>query len=94
MLKEMTKSTGRPCFPLELHAGGSGVRLDDGPDLKLFILVGLGRNFLSVAWLTGVQLLVFFCSSVLVVLFDTPGISRYRSQHVPVESSFLLHHSI
>ena len=42
----------------------------------------------------GVQLLVFFCSSVPVVLFDTPGISRCRSQHVSVESSSLLHHSI
>ena len=40
------------------------------------------------------QLLVFFCSSVPVVLFDTPGISRCRSQHVSVESSSLLHHSI
>ena len=28
-----------------LHAGGSGVRLNDGPDIKLFILVGLGRSF-------------------------------------------------
>ena len=37
---------------------------------------------MSVAWPTGVQLLVFFCSSVPVVLFDTPGISRCRSQHV------------
>ena len=27
----------------------------------------------------GVQLLVFFCSSVSVVLFDTPGISRCLS---------------
>ena len=51
-------------------------------------------DFLSVAWPTGVQLLVFFCSSVPVVLFDTPGISRCRSQHVSVESSSLLHHSI
>ena len=50
--------------------------------------------FLSVAWPTGVQLLVFFCSSVPVVLFDTPGISRCRSQHVSVESASLLHHSI
>ena len=25
--------------------GGSGVRLDDGADIKLFILVGLGRSF-------------------------------------------------
>ena len=50
--------------------------------------------FLSVAWPTGVQLLVFFCSSVPVVLLDTPGISRCRSKHVSVESSSLLHHSI
>ena len=35
-----------------------------------------------------------FCSSVPVVLFGTPGISGCRSQHVPVESSTLLHHSI
>ena len=33
-----------------LHAGGSGVRLYDGTDIKLFILVGLDRRFLSVAW--------------------------------------------
>ena len=39
--------------------------------------------------------LVFFCSSVPVVLFDTPGIARCRSQHVvSVESSSLFHHSI
>ena len=50
--------------------------------------------FLSVAWPIEVQLLVFFCSSVPVVLFGTPGISGCRSQHVPVESSSLLHHSI
>ena len=28
-----------------MHAGGSGVRLDDVPDIKLLILVGLGRSF-------------------------------------------------
>ena len=39
-------------------------------------------------------LLVFFCSSVSVVLFDTPGISRCRLQHVSVESSSLFYHSI
>ena len=39
-------------------------------------------------------MLVFFCSSVPVVLFDTPGISRCRSQHVSVKSLSLFHHSI
>ena len=66
----------------------------------LFILVGLGRSyfifiFLSVAWPTGVQLLVFFCSSFLVELFDTQRISRCRSQDVvSVESWSLFRHSI
>ena len=36
----------------------------DGPDLKLFILVGWGRSFLSVAWPTGVQLMFFFSFGV------------------------------
>ena len=37
--------------------------------------------------LTGIQLLVFFffCSSLPVVLFDTPWLSRCRSQHVSVK---------
>ena len=59
----------------------------------LFWLVWAGA-FLSVAWPAGVQLLVFFCSGVPVVLFGTPGISRCRSQHVSVESLSLVHHSI
>ena len=56
----------------------------------------LSRNFfLSVAGPTGFQLLVFLCSSVPVLLFDTPGISRCRSPHfVSVKSSSLFHHSI
>ena len=34
------------CWTLKLHAFGSGVRLFDGPDLKLFILVGWDRSSL------------------------------------------------
>ena len=75
-------------------SGWSGVRLSDSPDIKLFILVGRAGAFLSVAWPTGVQLLVLFCSSGSVVLFDTPGISGCRPQHVSVESSSWFHHSI
>ena len=44
---------------------------------------------MSVAEPTGIQLLVFFCSSVPVVLFDTPGISWCRSQHVVYVESHL-----
>ena len=51
-------------------------------------------RFLSVACPTWVQLLFFFCSSVPVVLFDIPGISSCRSQHVvSVETPSLFHHS-
>ena len=66
------------------------------PRQKAIYFKWLGPElFLSVVWPTGVELLVFFCSSVPVVLFDTPGISRWRSQHVvSVESSSLFHHSI
>ena len=63
---------------------GSGVRFNDGPDIKLFILVGWGRSFfLSVAWSTGVPLLVFLCSIVPVVLFDA-------LLHIQVRLSVLL----
>ena len=51
------------CTP-DPPAGGSGVRLYDGPDLKLFILVGWGRSFLTVPWPPGVQLVFSFCSRV------------------------------
>ena len=44
-----------------MTTGGLGVRRSDDLDIKLFILVGWGRSFfLSVAWPTGVQLLVSF----------------------------------
>ena len=34
-----------PIAANNFDSGGSGVRLNDGPDLKLFILVGWGRSF-------------------------------------------------
>ena len=75
--------------------GGSGARLNDGPDIKLFILVGWGRSFfvrcLAHRGSTVGFLLLQQCFSGLL---DTPGISRCRSQHVSVESSSLFHHSI
>ena len=65
-----------------MHAGGSGVRLNDGPDIKLFILVGWGRSFLSVAWPTGVQLVFFVCT----------GVSKLFGAYSICESWFLIHH--
>ena len=35
----------------------------DGPDIKLFILIGWDRSLLSVAWSTGLQLVFFFFCS-------------------------------
>ena len=72
------------------------VRLNDGPDIKLFILVGWGRSFFVCLLLgpSGFICWFFYCSSVSAVLFDNPGISRCRSQHVSFESSSLFHHSI
>ena len=63
----LTQSRLITMLPSLIDAGGSGVRLHDGPDIKLFILVGWGRS-LSVAWPTGVQLVVFFCSGVSMLL--------------------------
>ena len=50
------------------------VRLYDNPDLKLFILFGLGWNSLSIAWPTGVLLVFFFfCSRLSVMLSSAQG---------------------
>ena len=73
-------------MPFELHAGGS-VRPYNGPDIKLFILVGWGRIFLPVAWPTEVQLLFFFA----------PDFSKlFGAQESPHRRaalfSFLIHH--
>ena len=60
----------------------------DGPDLNLFILVGSGRNFLSVACPTGMQLGFSFA----------PGFSKLFSivgqLTESVESSFLIHQDV
>ena len=57
-------------------------RLHDGPDLKLFILVGwLGPELSPVAWSTGAQLIILFCFRFSVVLFDRPGISIRLAGH-------------
>ena len=65
----------------------SDVRLYDGPDIKLFILVGWDQSFLSVAWPTGVQLVFFFCSGVSK-LFSIVG------QLTESASSFLIHQDV
>ena len=48
----------------------------DGHDLKLFILVVrcLVGRFSSVAWPTGVQLVILFCFRFSVMLFVFPGL--------------------
>ena len=69
----------------------SGVRLyDDGPDIKLLMLVGWDRSSLSVAWPTGVQLVFFVCSGLQLVI-RRPGISIVGQLTESVESPFLIH---
>ena len=98
--KIWARSRKKPCSPssviTEHFACASRITRPDSPMRHIDtdrLLVWAG-DFLPVAWPTRVQLLVFFCSSVPVMLFGTPGISGCRSQHVPVESSSLLHHSV
>ena len=62
----------------------------DGPDIKLFILVGWGWSFLSVAWPTGAQHVFFFCSGFQYVI-RRPAISIVGQLTEYVESSFLNH---
>ena len=58
-------------------SGVSG--LFDGPDLKLFILVGWDRSCFAVACPTGAQLMTFVCFRFPVVLFGSQGISNIVS---------------
>ena len=74
-----------------MHAGGSGVKLFDGPDLKLFILVGWGRSFLSVALPTGIQLVFFF--STELVGYSAPRDLRRRAAY-SVSPVFLIQRDV
>ena len=47
-----------------------------GPDIKLFILAGWGRIFLSVVGPTGVQLVFFFCSGFSVSYWASGDLHR------------------
>ena len=79
----------------KLHAGGSGVRLHDGPDLKLFILVGWDRSF---RLLLGPPGLICNCLSSFASDFQRCCLTDQGSpsvmQHIEsVDSSSLLLHS-
>ena len=67
-----------------------GVRLYDGTDIKLFILVAWDLSFLSVAWPSGVQstgVSFFFCSGFQLVI-RRPGISIERQLTESVSPRF------
>ena len=53
----------------------------------------LGQELSSVAWSTGVQLIIFFCFRFSVVLLADQGSPSVMQQIVSVESSSLLLHS-
>ena len=65
-------------------------RASDVSDIKLFVLVGWDRSFLSVAWPTGVQLVFFFCFGFQQVI-RRPGISTVGQLTESVEFSFFIH---
>ena len=59
---------------------------------KLFILVGWGRSFLSVAWPTGVQLVFFFAPEL--VGYSAPRDLHRRAAYSICESLFLIHQDV
>ena len=66
----------------------------DGPDLKLFILVGWARSSPSVAWSNGAQLMIFFASDFQWCCLTDQGSPSVMQHVISVESSSLLLHSI
>ena len=64
----------------------------DGPDLKLFILVGWGRSFLCVAWPTGVQLVFSFAPELVGYL--APRDLHRRAAYSICESWVLIHQDV
>ena len=64
----------------------------DGPDLKLFILVGWGRSFLSVAWPIRVQLVFSF--ALELVGNSAPRDLHRRAAYSICESWFLIHQDV
>ena len=68
------------------------MKANDGPDLKLFILVGWGRSFLSVAWPNGVQLVFSFAPEI--VGYSAPMDLHRRAANSICESWFLIHQDV
>ena len=62
----------------------------DGPDIKLFVLLGWGRSFLSVAWWFN----WWFSSAPELVSYWAPRDRYRRAAYSFCESSFLIHHGI
>ena len=64
--------------------------LFDDPDLKLFILVGKGHSFLSVACSTRVQLVFFLLLRISVNSVKRPGISIVGQLTESVNFQFIM----
>ena len=72
---------------------GSGVRLHDGPDLKLFILVGWDRSFRLLPGPPGLNLLSSFASDFQWCCLTDQGSPSVMQHIVSVKSLSLLLHS-
>ena len=80
-------------FTIHIHM--TEYRLYGGPDLKLFILVGLaGASCLLPTEVQLVLFLFFFCFRFSVMLSDFPGISNRRAAYCICESSFLIQYGV
>ena len=76
-----------------MHAGGSGVRLHDGPDLKLYILNGWDRSFRLLLGPPGLNWLSSFALDFQLCCLTDQGSPSVMQHIVSVESLSLLLHS-
>ena len=75
------------------YIGGSGVRLHDGPNLKLFILVGWDRSFRLLLGSPGLNCLSSFASDFQWCCLTDQGSPSTMQHIVSVKPSSLLLHS-
>ena len=79
-------------LPFKLHAGESGVRLYDGPDIKLFILIVWSRASCLLLGPTGSNWCFSFAPEL--VRCSAPRDLHRRAAYSICESWFLIHQDV
>ena len=72
----MFKKAGFDRFSSLITSRWSRIGLCDGPDMMLFMPVSRVQPFSVYCLVTWAEMVVYFCSSISVLLFDTPEICR------------------